>query len=185
MYIACMLRGDIRCARCLLERRLVAVKAGRPIEGSKLNLIPPVCPPVCPPFVPPVAPLPASHFAPRGRRLSAGGPRCHEFGPTASQRRERVRQQSERKSESERAREKERASERERERARARARARTSERGWNASFGSWQHLGICSKLEIAVQQRGITTIDLTGSAVKNLESVTCTNSAYLYYSLNR
>ena len=69
--------------------------------------------------------------------------------------------------------------------ARARVRARTSERGWNASFGSWQHLGICSKLEIAVQQRGITTIDLTGSAVKNLESVTCTNSAYLYYSLNR
>ena len=92
---------------------------------------------------------------------------------------------TEREKERERTSERERESLGKRERARARARARTSERGWNASFGSWQHLGICSKLEIAVQQRGITTIDLTGSAVKNLESVTCTNSAYLYYSLNR
>jgi hypothetical protein len=34
----------------------------------------------------------------------------------------------------------------------------------------------CSKMGLAVQQRGITTIDLTDGAVKNLESVTCTNT---------
>ena len=107
---------------------------------------------------------------------SLGPPPAREERGYANRARERARANE---------RERKREPRKERERARARVRARTSERGWNASFGSWQHLGICSKLEIAVQQRGITTIDLTGSAVKNLESVTCTNSAYLYYSLNR